>query len=227
MSDQNIIKKKPKGSTPKIRGKADIILCVDATGSMTPTREGLIKNLNQFIDNLVATNTKDQAPIDWRVKFFIYRDVDADKVAFKMDCPWIKDADELKQRIDTDYVVDGGGDAPESTLDAIYKSVTAGDWQQGRTKILIVFTDADTKELSSDPKNGVVLTAQEINANSVHVFLFAPETKIYKDLESKANNVIYTYEGIDFNAGLGELDWKEILEMAAKTISQYSVSIEK
>src|SRR6056297_3318317 len=95
------------GCKPKIRGKADIIICVDGTGSMIPTKEGLITNLNKFAENLVSQTTLDQSPIDWRAKFYLYRDVEVDSQPFQFECPWISDADELKKRIN-DYFVPSG-----------------------------------------------------------------------------------------------------------------------
>src|SRR5258708_10316211 len=52
-----------------IRGVADIVFLIDATGSMEPCIESLKANIGTFIDSLVTGGTNAPSPVkDWRAK---------------------------------------------------------------------------------------------------------------------------------------------------------------
>lgn len=112
----------------KVQGKADIVILCDSTGSMSPTRDGLLRNLNTFLESLGKTQTKSQAPLDWRIRFNIFRDIDVDAEAMDFSGNWMTKEEEIKNVIQSKFIPDGGGDEPESTLDAILKAVIETDW---------------------------------------------------------------------------------------------------
>jgi len=212
----------------KVQGKADIVILCDSTGSMTPTRDGLLRNLNTFLESLGKTQTKSQAPLDWRIRFNVFRDIDVDADAMNFSGSWMTKEEEIKNVIQSQFVPDGGGDEPESTLDAILKVVMETDWGESRTRVLIVFTDATTKPLSSDPTRGVHRIAQEILSKRVYTFLFAPKDPHYEELAkiaTRAGKARMAYDSsISFGSGLADIDWKGILTKVGKTVSMDSIS---
>ena len=213
---------------PKLMGKADIVLLCDSTGSMNPTREGLLSYLNTFIDSLLTTQTKNQAPLDWRIKFFTCKDMDVDANAMDFSGEWMVQEGEVKNAIQSRFLPEGGGDEPESTLDAMFKAAREVDWSPDRTHIMMVFTDASTKPLSVDASKGVMRVAGEIISNRIYTFLFAPEDPVYRELESngsQAGKSRFEYSAsFSRESGLKELDWENVLNKVGKTVSNIAYS---
>ncbi|HPB87981.1 MAG TPA: vWA domain-containing protein [Thermotogota bacterium] len=212
----------------KVQGKADIVILCDSTGSMEPTKEGLLRNLNTFLESLGKTQTKSQAPLDWRIRFNVFRDIGVDTNAIDFSGGWITNEEEIKQLNLSKFVPEGGGDAEESTLDAILKTVQETDWAESRTHVLIVFTDAPTKPLSTDPSKGVHQIAQEILSKRVYTFLFAPKDPYFEELAkiaTRAGKARMDYnDSVSFGTGLADIDWKSVLEKVGKTVSMDSIS---
>lgn len=77
MANEQIIQQvSPKG---KVVGKADVVLLIDNTGSMSPCIDELKKNIGQnFVDALDGKLTSSQQKVDWRARIVTYGDVEAD-----------------------------------------------------------------------------------------------------------------------------------------------------
>ena len=108
----------------KTKGVADIVFVVDVSGSMSPCIDALRKNIEAFIDSLSQGDANNAAPVrDWRGKVVGYRDIEAAEVEglpWIVDNPFVRDAGTLKAQLAT-LQAGGGGDEPESLLDALYK----------------------------------------------------------------------------------------------------------
>jgi hypothetical protein len=109
---------------PKTRGVADLVFVVDISGSMAPCIDALRKNIETFIDSLSQGGANNAAPVkDWRGKVVGYRDIEAaqgEGLPWIVDHPFVRDAAALKAQLGT-LQANGGGDEPESLLDALYK----------------------------------------------------------------------------------------------------------
>ena len=184
---------KPKNT----RGVVDIVFLIDATGSMEPCIDALKTNISVFVDSMT---TKSQVnPVrDWRAKVVGYRDfLDAEAPPME-DNPFVTDPDKLKLQLSS-LEAYGGGDEPESLLDAIHIVANMGQSERGAqeldpnkwryrsnaARVLIVFTDATYHPTTKDGG-----TFDDIHlsctSNRILLFIFAPELPCYDQLASIA-----------------------------------------
>src|SRR5687767_5982171 len=112
---------------PKTKGVADIVFMVDISGSMAPCIDALRSNIEAFIDSLSKGEANNAPPIrDWRGKVVGYRDIEAaqsEGLPWIVDAPFVRDAGELKTQL-SQLRAEGGGDEPESLLDALFKTAS-------------------------------------------------------------------------------------------------------
>jgi uncharacterized protein YegL len=227
---------------PKLRGVVDIIFLIDVSGSMAPAIEKLTKNIDFFIKNIDPTKIK-----NYRVKIGSFSDleVDSSNLAMNLDRPWrenpqitqslnlIKnDLNECKQLVLDFY---GGGDEPESSLDAIYRAIDLfTEDPNKRKRVIVLFTDASPKEIHSstidsddtDREDKVQLLVQKILNERVYLFLYAPVADDYRYLSEHSNERV-TYEALNEDGSnpvdaLRKLDFSKVLETLGKSISQTS-----
>ena len=142
----------------KTKGVVDIVFLIDATGSMTSCIDALKRNIEMFIDRLTATDANNTCIVqDWRAKVVGYRDFEADDKPFE-DNAFVRDAAVLKSQLDA-LGPAGGGDEPESLLDALFKVTTMGStgkdapedankwrYRSSAARVVIIFTDASYKD---------------------------------------------------------------------------------
>lgn len=155
-----------ENSDKKVKGVADIVFLMDATGSMGNCIQRLKDNVMVFFRSLTekVAGANSVVPIkDWRAKVVGFRDYEADGAAdWFVDNQFTRDVGELQRQLDA-LEAFGGGDAPESLLDAIYavasmpKSGSAmedpGMWRarNDAARAVIVFTDAPYKPTMRAP----------------------------------------------------------------------------
>lgn len=174
----------------------DFVFLVDVTGSMKPCIDALVRGLSTFIDELVAN---DQSPVrHWRGKVFGYRDARVDDEPF-VDNPFVEqDADALRGQLEA-LEAKGGGDPPESLLDALWKVVHMEELPRGEqtldprrwrhasdaARVVIVFTDTTYHETMSIPEaRGGTLddVANAVMSRRVYLHVFAPDDPCYERL---------------------------------------------
>ena len=202
----------------KTKGVADIVFLVDITGSMAPCIDALRANIEIFIDSLSKGEGNNAPPIrDWRGKVVGYRDVEAaqaEGLSWLVDAPFVRGAGELKAQL-SQLKAEGGGDEPESLLDALFKiaSMEASPkgaqtedpnkwrYRSDAARVVIVFTDASFKETMSiqEAKGGSLQdVANLIMANRIILSLFAPNFEGYDRLSQidKSEWEVVEYEGL-------------------------------
>ena len=103
---------------PKVKGVADIVFLLDATGSMAPCIGAVKDNIAGFVRQL-TDGTANAFIKDWRTKIVGYRDWTCDREPY-VDNPFVNSVAALEAQLaalkDT-----GGGDEPESLLEALYR----------------------------------------------------------------------------------------------------------
>ena len=132
----------------------DLVFLVDVTGSMSPCIDGLKESISKFFDHLTNEEGNACAIKDWRAKVVGYRDVEHDKEEWFVDNPFVTNAAEIHNQLQA-LVAKGGGDEPESLLDALLTLADAGEtdlqdsddpgkWRPRRraARAVVVFTDA-------------------------------------------------------------------------------------
>lgn len=142
----------------------DIVFLMDATGSMANCVQKLKENVMRFFKSLTEKSGNAIPPVkDWRAKVVGFRDYEYDGATdWLVDNPFTRDIGELQRQLDV-LEATGGGDAPESLLDAIYTVASTpksekGDedsrkWRNHRdaSRAVIAFTDAPFKPVMVAP----------------------------------------------------------------------------
>jgi hypothetical protein len=227
--------------TTKSKGVVDIVFLIDATGSMQPCIDALKNNISVFIDSLVTKGPNNENPVKhWRAKAVGYRDFRCDKVPF-LDSPFVEDATQLKAQL-TALQAMGGGDEPESLLDALHKIATMEQTSKGSAtfdpqkwryrseaaRVVVAFTDASYHETMEQPHGGTVTDViNALHGNRIILNLFAPEMECYNKLSEadKSDYQAIPCSGKTPQVALQEFtadqaNFRKTMEALAKSVSQ-------
>lgn len=226
----------------KKKGVPDIVFLLDATGSMAPCIEAVTRNVSTFIDTLNAPDANGGVLIrDWRIRVIGYRDRNYDGNQWLIDNPFSNEAATVKFQLES-LKAAGGGDEPESLLDAMYQISQWPSSERGAApipnawrhrhdaaRVVVIFTDASCKTtfVSNDGAAGTVDDViQAFHAAKLKVILFAPEAPIYSDL-SAMNGLEWEPVGtlgdkpqqalVEFTAN--NSNFRKVMEALAKTVS--------
>ncbi len=237
---------------PKTKGVADIVFLVDVSGSMSPCIDALRRNIEAFIDSLSQGDANNAAPVrDWRGKVVGYRDIESaqsEGMPWIVDNAFVRDAGALKAQLGT-LQAGGGGDEPESLLDALYKvasmeavpkgsqSEDPGKWRyrSDAARVVIVFTDASFKETMSIPeaKGGSLQdVANLVMANRIILSLFAPNFEGYDRLSQidKSEWEVVEYEALNPQEALQKftsdpVNFRNTLKQLAASVSRSAATV--
>jgi len=113
-----------EGETEEVRCSCDIAILVDYTGSMGLTIKKVVSSLDAFfgdLDKVFEENDID----DWRARIIGYRDNTCDDPWFTVMTTFSRDIEYLKAGVQA-LTPGGGGDGPESTVDAIDAAMRFG-----------------------------------------------------------------------------------------------------
>ena len=132
----------------------DLVFLVDVTGSMKPCIDGLKDSIDKFFAYLTNDSENECSIKEWRAKVVGYRDVKFDKDQWIVENPFVTTADEVHAQL-KGLVAKGGGDEPESLLDALMVVANMGEtgiqdvedpmkWRPHAqaARAVVVFTDA-------------------------------------------------------------------------------------
>lgn len=234
----------------KTKGVADIVFMVDVTGSMATCIDALRTNIEAFIGSLSKGDGNNVAPVrDWRAKVVGYRDIETDgEDAWFLDSPFVRDVAALKSQLAA-LKAEGGGDEPESLLDALYKVATMAaspkgsqteDAQKWRyrsdaARVVVVFTDAPFKETMSiaEAKGGSLQdVANVVMANRIILSLFAPNFEGYDRLSQidKSEWEVVEADGLSPQEALQKftsdpVNFKTTLKQLAASVSRSAETV--
>ncbi len=127
----------------KESGKTDIVFAIDATGSMEDEINNVKNNIANFSKSL------DERGLDIRFAVIEYRDIteDEETIVHKVSgSQWFSNSDDVVETL-TAINVDGGGDAPETLIDALgyIADNNLMHWRSDADRFAFVLTDADYK----------------------------------------------------------------------------------
>ena len=236
----------------KTKGVADVVFLIDISGSMAPIIDALRKNIESFVDSLSSGGANNAAPVrDWRGKVVGYRDIEAaqaEGLEWLEDHPFVRDASALKAQL-ASLRAEGGGDEPESLLDALYKvakmdaspkgsqSEDSNKWRyrSDAARVVVVFTDAPFKETMSlqEVKGGALQdVANVIMANRIILSLFAPNFEGYDRLSQidKSEWEVVEYEGLSPQEALQKFtadpaNFRTTLKQLAASVSRSAETV--
>lgn len=236
----------------RTKGVADVVFLIDVSGSMAPIIDALRKNIEAFVDSLSSGDASNAAPVrDWRGKVIGFRDIEAaqtEGLEWLVDHPFVRDAVALKAQLAA-LRAEGGGDEPESLLDALYKVATMEASPKGAqseepnkwryrsdaARVVVVFTDASFKETMSIPeaKGGALQdVANVVMANRVILSLFAPNFEGYDRLSQidKSEWEVVEYEGLNAQEALQKFtadagNFRTTLKQLAASVSRSAETV--
>lgn len=229
--------------TGKTKGVVDIVFLIDVTGSMQHCIDALKANISAFIDTLTTKSVNNESPVKhWRAKCVGFRDYKCDRVPFE-DAPFVEDAAALRSQLNALHA-EGGGDEPESLLDALYKVSTMPStdktsqtldpfqwrYRSQAARVVVAFTDASYHATMVEPSGGTVdEVINALHANRIILSLFAPEMDCHDKLgaadKSEYNAIPYDKSSpTGAQEALAEFtrdqtNFKKTMEMLAKSVS--------
>jgi von Willebrand factor type A domain len=182
----------------KAKGVVDIVFVMDVSGSMDPSIKDLASNVALFIDSLTHADPNGGSPVkDWRAKVFGFRDVNNSDAPAFVDNPFVRDSGALRMQLDALKAV-GGGDEPESALDALYKVATMGNterdapeeatkwrYRSSAARVAILFTDASCHMQLAIPEargGSMQDLFNVLMANRIILNIFAPDMPCWDEL---------------------------------------------
>jgi hypothetical protein len=215
----------------------DIVFCIDVTGSMTPILDAVKANALRFYDDVQHNLTAKGKNVDeLRVRVIAFRDFVADGEAALQESPFFELPTE--QAGFSDFVngllAQGGGDAPESGLEAVALAVNSPWTSRGdrRRQVVVVWTDApahplDPTTVSAElrgrvPDDFSALTdlwedAQgPLGSSSKRLILFAPDGPGWSDISGVWENVVH--HPSQAGGGLSEVDYGTIVDSIGNSV---------
>jgi hypothetical protein len=232
----------------KVRGVADIVFLIDVTGSMQPCIDALRDNIRGFIETLSSKDANSGSPVrDWRARVVGYRDFPADGEAnWLVDNEFVRDATALGDQLSR-LVAEGGGDEPESLLDALHSvsMMPVSDrgtedprkWRSfgSAARTVVAFTDAPYHETMSKPgaAGGKVLDAiTHMVGAKIRLTIFCPALTCFEALSEMPGSVTHqiALDGLSAQEALAKFtsdkaNFRKTMEQLAKSISKSSHDI--
>jgi len=227
----------------KTRGVADIVFLIDISGSMSPVIDALKQNIGTFVDSLSKGEGNNVSPVrDWRAKVVGYRDFEVDPEPL-VDHPFVSDVEALRGQL-ASLRAEGGGDEPETLLDALYRIANMGQTEKGAqshdptkwryrsdaARVVVVFTDASYKPTLFIPEakgGGLTDVINAIINNRIILSLFAPDMPGYDELSmvDKSEWEVISYPGLNPQQALER--YTSDPENFRNTLRQLAASVSK
>jgi hypothetical protein len=215
----------------------DIVFCIDVTGSMTPIIDQVKANALRFYDDVQSNLTAKGKNVDQlRVRVLAFRDFVADGAAALAESPFFTLPEERASFSDfvNGLIAEGGGDAPESGLEAVALAIdspwtTTGD---RRRQVIVVWTDQPAQPLDASvlppdlssrvPADFSALTDAwedeqgRMGSSSKRLILFAPDGPGWSDISGVWENVVH--HPSQAGGGLSEVDYGTIIDSIGNSV---------
>jgi Mg-chelatase subunit ChlD len=117
-----------------LAARADVVLAIDTTGSMSDKIDGLLKTLEKFAETLV------QKQIDWRLAIFAFGDltVTGDKI---VNVGFTRSLEAVRRSLKSIPRFSGGGNSGESSLETLDQVLKVTDYRPDAIKVCLLLTD--------------------------------------------------------------------------------------
>lgn len=215
----------------------DIVFCVDVTGSMTPILDQVKANALRFYSDVQSNLTAKGKTIDeLRVRVVAFRDIVADGDAALQESPFFALPAEEKgfSGFVNGLAAEGGGDAPESGLEAVALAMTSPWTTRGdrRRQVIVVWTDQPAHPLDAStlppalagrvPADFSALTdlwedpQGPLGSSSKRLILFAPDGPGWSDISAVWENVVH--HPSQAGGGLSDIDYGTIIDSIGNSV---------
>jgi len=140
-----------QGEPLKLAGVVDLVVALDVTGSMQPCIDKLKANIRRFVEELQRSREAADGQVqvrvaDWRMRLLPFRDLERQMSlpAIIDDLPFVTSVEAIAAQLADPSLTaaGGGGDGPESILDALYRAAKRSEWRgRGVLRFVVVFSD--------------------------------------------------------------------------------------
>lgn len=218
----------------------DLVLVIDATGSMAPIIEAVKSSALSLNDDLVKHMNEVGKTVDsLRVRVVAFRDFYADSAAESlMASDFFRLPDQQGSLADflRGIRASGGGDEPETGLEGLAEAIQSPWAREGakQRQIIVVWTDASAHRLENKmgakpvgypmqmPEDFDQMTdlwdgqSSPVHPTWKRLLLYAPDVYPWTDIANNWENTLhYTSKA---GAGLGDKDYKSILDAIAQSV---------
>jgi hypothetical protein len=225
-----------------LRYAVDIVFCIDTTGSMQPVLESVKSSALSFHHRLSTVMAeKGKSISQLRVKVIAFRDFGdrADDAIGATEFLTLPGAADEYEKFVSMLEPSGGGDAPESGLEALALAVRS-PWEQGldrRRHVIVMFTDAPAHPLGSPAAVAARTYPQSIARSEDDLFeewgyqssqsavmensakrllIFAPDMEPWHGIADNWNNTIFFPS--QAGEGLSEWEMDEIIQTIVNSL---------
>jgi len=215
----------------------DIVFCIDVTGSMTPILDQVKANALRFYSDVQSNLVAKGKNIDeLRVRVVAFRDIVADGEAALQESSFFElpvDQAAFSEFVNG-LVAEGGGDAPESGLEATALAMTSPWTTRGdrRRQVIVVWTDQPAHPLDSTatppayadrvPADFSALTdlwedpQGPLGSSSKRLIMFAPDGPGWTDISGVWENVVHNPS--QAGGGLSDVDYATIIDSIGNSV---------
>lgn len=220
----------------------DIVMCIDATASMTSTLDHVKECALSFHTRLSKVmHDKGKAISQLRLRVIAFRDFGdcADDAIEATDFLVLPEQSAEFDRFVRGLHATGGGDVPESGLEALALAVQS-PWERGldrRRHVIVLFTDAPAHPLGAPDQVRARTYPQSVPRSMNQLFeqwgpsqggafvmdnsakrllLFAPEATPWEEIADAWNNTLYFPS--EAGQGLEEYEMDEIIDTIANSL---------
>ena len=205
-----------KTGMAKIKAVADVVFCFDCTGSMG----GCIENVKEYANAFAQGLASGKNPVDWRMRATGYGDLEEGE-EMQNSNDFVNTIPEFQAQLEGIQMC-FGGDAPESSLDAIIVAAKTSKWRKAH-KIIVLFTDAPTKDLHPSTRkkfaiNNIKELIETLSKDHIKLFLWGPSDPMFNELKivPKAEITELADPHSDYES---ENKMEKLLELMGKTVS--------
>ena len=205
-----------KTGIAKIKAVADVVFCFDCTGSM----DGCIANVKEYANAFAQGLASGQNPVDWRMRATGYGDLEeGEEIQNSYD--FVNTIPEFQAQLGGIKMC-FGGDAPESSLDAIIVAAKTSKWRKAH-KIIVLFTDAPTKDIHPSTRkkfaiNNIDELKKTLANDHIKLFIWGPSDPMFNELKivPKAEITELADPHRDYES---DNKMEKLLELMGKTVS--------
>lgn len=208
----------------KERFKADVVMCIDCTGSMDGILSKIKSNALDFHSDL-ADKCLDYGKeiTGMRIKVIAFRDF-CDAQPFEIsEFHNMPEQEDAFRSFVSRLKADGGGDGPERGHDALGLAIQS-EWNNEPDvhQVIILWTDNASHPLSATspgPKNldnMKTLWDEKMSKRGKKMILFAPEDPSWAAITDSWDKVIR--HDVDAGGGLTDMDYEDIIKALSESI---------
>jgi hypothetical protein len=214
----------------------DIVLCIDATGSMGSIIEEVKKRALSFYTDVKERLAEKERVVDTlRLKVVSYRDYYCDGDGAMKESPFftLPEQDGDFRNFVNGIKADGGGDEPESGMEALAIAINSEWSRKGERKrqIIVVWSDASAHPLEKSgkpahypatmPKNFDELTDMwngqgPMSSNAQRIIMYTPDAYPWTDIFEHWKYAIHYASKA--GGGLAEIDYSSMLDQIAASV---------